>query len=114
MADIPATPTAGWDDVAQGDWYVNRIGKLEARQAGERMVIDALPPDPRRVLALGCGDGRLAALVLPHRPSVEEVVAVDSSPPILDRASERSAGEARVHVRAWDLRSPLTELGRFD
>ncbi len=116
MADTPGTPTpvAGWSDAAQVEWYVDRIGKLEARQAGERMLADVMPPAPRRVLDLGCGDGRLAALALTERPSVEAIVAVDVSPPMLERARARFASEHRVEVRPWDLRHPLTPLGTFD
>jgi SAM-dependent methyltransferase len=108
------TPKAGWSDATQVDWYVNRIGKLESRQAGEQMMAEILPATPRRVLDLGCGDGRVAALVLAQRPSVQEVVAVDCSTPMLSRAADRFAGDARVQVREWDLRNPLTELGVFD
>src|SRR5438874_2001344 len=71
-ADESATPTGGWSDPEQVGWYTKRIGKLEARRAGEQVLIDVLPAEPRRVLDLGCGDGRLAALVLEHRPSVED------------------------------------------
>ncbi|MHB8463803.1 MAG: class I SAM-dependent methyltransferase [Acidimicrobiales bacterium] len=116
MADDPLSPTpvAGWSDATQVEWYVERIGKLEARQAGERMLADVMPAAPQRVLDLGCGDGRLAALILAERPSVTEVVAVDRSPPMLDRARERFASDPRVEVRVWDLQEPLTPLGRFD
>ena len=108
------TPTDGWSDADQVEWYVKRIGKLEARLAGEQVLVDLLPRTPRRVLDLGCGDGRLAALVLENRPSVELVVALDCSPPMLERARERFAGSTRVDVRDWDLRRPLPPLGPFD
>lgn len=112
---IPApTPTDGWSDSDQVAWYVNRIGKLEARLAGEQVLVDLLPPAPRRVLDLGCGDGRLAALVLENRSSVEQVVAVDCSPPMLERARERFAGSTGTDVRDWDLQRPLPPLGTFD
>ena len=73
-----------------------------------------LPDSPRTVLDLGCGDGRLAALVLEHRPSVECVLAVDSSPAMLDRARDRFDGDNRVHIREWNLDEPLKPLGSFD
>lgn len=95
-------------------WYVERIGRLEARQAGEQMFTEVLPDRPGRVLDLGCGDGRLAALVLATRPSVDEVVAVDCSPPMLQRARERFSAETRVTVEEWDLREPIGPLGEFD
>jgi tRNA (cmo5U34)-methyltransferase len=66
------------------------------------------------VADLGCGDGRLAALVLEHRPDVEEVVAVDRSAPMLAKARERFANDARVRVIERDLDDDLTPLGEFD
>lgn len=111
---MTATPTGGWHDPEQVAWYVERIGRLEARQAGERMVAELLPAAPRRALDLGCGDGRLSELVLASRPGVEEVVAVDCSPPMLDLARGRFASEPRVKVIDADLRDAITGWGRFD
>lgn len=113
-APTAETPTAGWSDPEQVQWYTERIGRLEARQAGERVLVDLLPTAPRRILDLGCGDGRLAALVVEHRPSVRSVVCGDISPPMLDLARERFAGDDRVEVRVQDLRDPITALGTFD
>ncbi len=76
--------------------------------------MSVLPEAPRSVLDLGCGDGRLAALVLEHRPSLERVVAVDSSPAMLEYARSRFDGDDRVQVREWDLDDPLSSLGAFD
>ena len=56
--------------------------------------------EPRSLLDLGCGDGRLAALALEARPSLRRVVAVDNSPAMLERARHRFAGDRRVSVRA--------------
>jgi SAM-dependent methyltransferase len=109
-----ATPTGGWSDPEQVAWYTTRIDKLEARRAGEQMLLDVLPPEPRRVLDLGCGDGRLAALILEHRPSVDDVVAVDVSEPMLHLARERFADESRVHIERGDLGDPITHFGDFD
>lgn len=108
------TPTGGWSDETQVTWYLDRIGKLEARQAGERMLVDVLPAEPRRVLDLGCGDGRLAALILANRRSVVDVLALDCSAPMLERARVRFAGDGRVTVRHGDLREPITPFGAFD
>jgi SAM-dependent methyltransferase len=108
-----AAPT-GWRDPNQVEGYLHRIDRLEARRAGEQMLAEVLPPHPRRVLDLGCGDGRLAALVLDARPGVSEVVAVDVSPPMLERARQRFADDRRVTVRERDLDEPLGPLGRFD
>ena len=96
------------------DWYLTRIGGLPLRAAGEDVLVSALPGSPGSVLDLGCGDGRLAALVLEHRPNVQRVVAVDSSPTMLERAEDRFRGDDRVSVREWNLEDPLTPLGSFD
>lgn len=111
---VAATPTAGWDDDDQVRWYLDRIDRLPPRLAGESVLAEVLPPAPDRVLDLGCGDGRLAALVLEHRPSVSEVVAVDRSAPMLASARERFAGDERVRIGTHDLGDPIDALGRFD
>ena len=115
---IPPGPdqsqTATWSDPDLVDRYLTRIGGLAPRAAGEDVLVSVLPKAPRSVLDLGCGDGRLAALVLEHRSSVEQVVAVDSSPAMLEYARGRFDGDDRVQVREWDLSDPLSSLGAFD
>jgi tRNA (cmo5U34)-methyltransferase len=108
------TPTAGWDDPGQVDWYLDRLDGLPPRIAGEDMLREVLPPSPESVLDLGCGDGRLAALVLEARSTVKQVLAVDRSPAMLERARERFRTEPRVTVRQWDLAAPIGPLGTFD
>lgn len=114
MERAVAAPTGSWSDEAQVEWYVDRIGRLEARQSGERVLADVLPPAPERVLDLGCGDGRLTDLVLSARPSVRQVVAFDRSPPMLERARARFAGDDRVEVASRDLLDSIVPLGSFD
>jgi len=77
------------------------------------VLADVLPEAPRRVLDLGCGDGRLAALVLANRSTVEEVVCVDRSPAMLERARANFADDPRVTVLEGDLRDPVPD-GEFD
>lgn len=111
----PENPqTATWTDSDRVDRYLARIGGLAPRVAGEEVLVSVLPASPRSVLDLGCGDGRLAALVLEHRPSVESVLAVDTSPAMLGHARDRFDGDHRVCVREWSLDDPLTPLGSFD
>jgi len=114
IGDVAATPTAGWDDAQQVGWYLDRIDRLPPRLAGESVLAEILPPNPARVLDLGCGDGRLATLVLEARPSVSSVTLVDRSEPMLEAARTRFAGNDRVEIRTWDLNDPLGPLGRFD
>ncbi len=104
----------GWHDPDHVKEYLERVGTLPPRLAGEAVLVEVLPDDPTRVLDLACGDGRLAAVVLGARPSISEVIAVDRSEPMLAKARERFADDPRVEVRAGDLADPLGPLGRFD
>ncbi len=108
------TPTAGWSDPGQVEWYLDRIGRLPPRLAGERALAGLVPSAPETVLDLGCGDGRLTALVLEARPTVRQVVAVDVSEPMLRRAEARFAADRRITVRHWDLADSIEPLGSFD
>ena len=108
------TPGEAWHDPAHVDEYLGRVGGLAPRLAGEAVLAEVLPPEPTRVADLGCGDGRLAALVLDAKPGVTEVVAVDASPPMLEKARARFRGDARVQVTEWNLRDDIRPLGEFD
>jgi tRNA (cmo5U34)-methyltransferase len=106
--------TAGWSADGQVDWYLNRIGGLAPRLAGEEVLRSILPPSPKSCLDLGCGDGRLTDLALDACPSLDRVLAVDNSPAMLERARARFQGDRRVEVAEWHLDTPITPLGRFD
>jgi SAM-dependent methyltransferase len=105
---------AHWHDPATVDEYLERVGRLAPRLAGEAVLVEVLPAAPERVADLGCGDGRLAALVLEARPSVTELVAVDASPPMLDKARARFAEDERVRVVEHNLDDDIAPLGDFD
>jgi SAM-dependent methyltransferase len=94
--------------------YLTRVGRLEARRVGEVELVEALPEELDRVLDLGCGDGRLTALVLEARPELVEAVGLDVSPPMLGRAGERFSGDQRVTITEHDLRCRLPAIGLFD
>ena len=84
------------------------------RDEGEAVLVAELPASVARVLDLGCGDGRLLAVVLAARPGASGV-AVDMSPPMLEAARARFAGDDRVDVVEHDLDRPLpASLGPFD
>jgi SAM-dependent methyltransferase len=105
---------SSWHDEGKVQEYVGRVGRLAARAAGEAELVEALPERVERVLDLGCGDGRLGAVVIDARPAVLDVVGLDDSPPMIDLARERFAGDNRVDVRPHDLRDELPDLGHFD
>lgn len=103
----------GWSDPDRVDWYLSRIDKLGARRAGEQMLVDVLPESPRAALDLGCGDGRLCDLLRRARPSLETIVGVDNSSPMLERARQRLYDQGVV-LEHWDLNDPIASLGEFD
>ena len=103
-----------WKDHEKVHEYVGRVGKLAARAAGEAELVEHLPDQVKRVLDLGCGDGRLAAVVLEARPDATEAVGLDSSAPMLDLARERFGEDRRVALVEHDLEAPLPDLGAFD
>ena len=103
-----------WSDPAKAREYVERIAGVPQRLAGEAVLAEILPRAPRRALDLGCGDGRLIRLLLDARPTVELVLGVDLSPPMLRRAQDQFAGDDRVVLQRHDLHDPLAGLGAFD
>jgi SAM-dependent methyltransferase len=119
MVSVDTTATdpmagVGWNEPAQAVEYLDRIAELPPRAQGEAVLRDALPARPRSVLDLGCGDGRLAGLVLDARPSITRALAIDRSPPMLERATERFLLDNRVRVSRWDLNDSIRGLGTFD
>lgn len=89
---------------------VERAAALLAGAAGRRGV------DVRRVLDIGCGPG-VATCVLAQQFRSATVVAVDSSPTMLEHAAARAARlgpAARVETRRVDLPDAVDTLGRAD
>ncbi len=70
-------------------------------------------PHVRRVLDIGCGDGRLLAIALAESPTATGV-GVDFSEPMLGLARRRFDGGDRVCLVPHDLAEPLPDVGTFD
>jgi tRNA (cmo5U34)-methyltransferase len=102
-----------WLAAEKVEEYRGRADRIPHRAEGEAVLLELLPERVERVLDLGCGDGRLLALVLEARPGAGGV-GVDFSPPMLERARERFAGVPQVELRGHDLANPLPDLGDFD
>mgnify|MGYP001202572183 CR=1 FL=1 len=103
-----------WKSVDHALAYLARADKLPHRTEGEKVLLDQIPPDAKRILDLGTGNGRLLALVRIGRPN-SEGVALDYSEPMLAEAKKRFAADKNVKIFKHDLSQPLpSELGKFD
>jgi len=103
-----------WSDAEHAQTYLARRSSFAWSETAYEHLMEWVPPEPGRVLDLGCGDGLVASLVMEARPGVE-VVACDFSAEMLSRARERFAAEPAVTVVEHDLDAPLPkEWGEFD
>ncbi|HUP05373.1 MAG TPA: class I SAM-dependent methyltransferase [Bryobacteraceae bacterium] len=93
--------------------YLARADSIPHRVEGEATLLEFLPPDPKRVLDLGAGGGRLLALVRSARPRAE-YVALDFSPAMLETLSRLFGGVSGVSIVAHDFDAPLPAIGPFD
>jgi SAM-dependent methyltransferase len=102
----PSTYGDSFADVYD-DWYAD-LGDGDVIRA----LADLLPARPARVLELGVGTGRmLEALADLRRDTADDLVGIDSSPAMLDRA------RARLGDRATLLEGDFSRFlpaGRFD
>ena len=93
--------------------YLERANSINPREEGEAALLEFVPPQARRILDLGTGDGRLLVLVR-RVHNTSEAVALDFSPAMLDASRKRFAGDELVSVVAHNLDEPLPPLGKFD
>ena len=106
-------PHNKWTSAEHAHEYLGRADSIPHRTEGEAMLLEALPPHPRRILDLGTGDGRLLTLVKERHPHAE-AVGLDFSPVMLERAQQRFARDRSVRIVTHNLDHPLPELGKFD
>ncbi len=104
-----------WQTIEHVLAYLARADKLPHRTEGERVLLDQIPENAKRILDLGTGDGRLLSLVKYIRPQAEGV-ALDFSRPMIQRAKKRFTNDRLVKIIRHDLNQPLPieQLGHFD
>lgn len=102
-----------WASPTHAQAYLSRADDIPHRAEGEAVVLELLPATVARVLDLGCGDGRMMAVVKLARPG-SEGVALDFSPTMLDAARARFAADPSVSIIQHDMSRPLPDLGSFD
>ncbi len=108
-----SAPVNLWSESAWAQRYLRERDDIPHRMEGFAVLMELLPPAPRRVLDLGTGDGFTLGLVRSAQPDVEGV-GLDFSAEMLGRARERFAGDTGVEIIERDLDEPLPPLGRFD
>jgi SAM-dependent methyltransferase len=103
-----------WQKVEHALAYLSRVDKLPHRTEAEKVLIEQIPANTRRVLDLGTGNGRIMKLIQLSLPSVEGV-ALDFSETMLKQAKQQFDKDPKVTVVKHDFSFPLPkELGCFD
>jgi tRNA (cmo5U34)-methyltransferase len=74
-------------------------------------LLDYLPPDPRRILELGCGTGLLTEQIQKACPAAD-ITGIDLAPEMLALAAAKP-GLKKVRFLSQDLRDPWPD-GRYD
>ena len=99
--------TNEWVNADHAQGFLDRRGQLPQLDVGYSELLKIVPLNPRRVLDLGCGDGKLMAMI------GGSGVAVDFSHHMLDLARARFHADD-VEVVEHNLNVPLPDLGTFD
>jgi SAM-dependent methyltransferase len=99
--------TNEWATAEHAEAYLERAPRLPRRDIAYSELLEILPADPRRVLDLGCGDGKVMAMI------GGSGVALDFSPTMLDLARARFHADD-VEVVEHNLNAPLPDLGTFE
>lgn len=102
-----------WTSSEHARDYLERADSINHRGEGEAALLEFVPPNARRILDLGTGDGRLLALVREHHPQTE-AVALDFSPAMLEAARKRFGADSSVKVVAHNMDDALPSVGSFD
>jgi tRNA (cmo5U34)-methyltransferase len=99
--------TNEWANAEHARAFLDRRAGLPRIDVGYAELLEILPATPRRVLDLGCGDGKVMAMI--GGPGV----ALDFSPHMLELARALFHADD-VEVVEHNLNAPLPELGTFD
>jgi tRNA (cmo5U34)-methyltransferase len=102
-----------WASAEHALSYLAIADQIPHRTEGEAVLLDQVPKNPRRILDLGTGNGRLLNLLKIDRPEAQSV-ALDFSPTMLKEARATFADDQTVEVIAHNLDDPLPKLGTFD
>jgi tRNA (cmo5U34)-methyltransferase len=93
--------------------YLRRADSIPHRVEGESTLLEFVPAQPKRILDLGSGAGRLLGLLKAARPGAQ-FVALDFSPTMLDALKKEFGADASVTITTHNLDQPLPAMGSFD
>lgn len=102
-----------WSTAEHALEYLRRADSIPHRLEGEATLLELVPENPRRILDLGSGAGRLLALVKAARPGAQ-FVALDFSMTMLDELRRLFGADPAVKIVAHDFDQPLPGLGLFN
>ncbi len=102
-----------WSTAEHALEYLRRADSIPHRVEGEATLLELIPQNPRRILDLGSGAGRLLALVKAARPGAQ-FVALDFSTTMIEELRRLFGSDPAVRIVAHDFDHPLPELGGFD
>ncbi len=102
-----------WPSAKHALEYLGRADSIPHRVEGESTLLEFVPPKAERILDLGCGGGRLLALVKAARPDAQ-FVGLDFSPTMLETLHTLFAGDNSVTIVSHDFENRLPQMEPFD
>ena len=111
MASKPAVNLWGSPEHALD--YLRRADSIPHRVEGESTLLEFVPAQPKRILDLGSGAGRLLGLLKAARLGAQ-FVALDFSPTMLDALKKQFGNDSAVTIITHNLNQPLPAMGSFD
>jgi tRNA (cmo5U34)-methyltransferase len=88
--------------------YLTSANNIPRRSEGESVLLENVPYNAKKVLDLWTGNGRLIKMLKEQRPHIEEAVAIDVSPFMINAIRENFTGDSSVRVVEHDLSNPLS------
>jgi tRNA (cmo5U34)-methyltransferase len=102
-----------WTSAEHALDYLRRSESIPHRREGEATLLELVPIESNRILDLGCGGGRLLALVKSARPQAR-FVGLDFSPTMLEALRQLFAEDGSVTIVSHDLENELPPMETFD